>query len=1048
MSGGNVNANITANVAQFNAAMAQATAAMNQFAAQAQAQANAAASGIQAATATMTNNMRQAGSAVNGFSNNINNLGVSAGYVARKLSAMLDESIAGRWRQFDGTLSSVVATMAAANLAMTATVGVAAAAAGAVGYLAYQWIHLGMSARSAAGEMVMAGNAEAGAVDNMRSSIKAFGNEFNLWQSDSEKSVKALAALSGPASQYKDQLLQLAGAQHQLIGGDVSKYAEALYEAFNKGAEGAVGYADKLHALDAPTKQHIEDLIAEGQQTQATALVIQALQSRYGNLGVAMAKGNAQVKERATLEAQLLGIYHSMDAVNKAADNVDERGTGALQQKLQLWKQLRDVQEKNIPIANEGPPIDQQANDDRTAVLSLNKALDERAIATGKIAAAQRELAAAQNTNDPSRIAAATEAVVVAEKELAATHTVSEEQQHEATLTNLQGQLQLAKDNAQQRVDLEKKIADVQKDYYGASSNEARVASNQVMAAQREATDETIRLLLLKKDGEIAAAHDSMGAVVAIEGQKLAILRQYGKENTAEYQEILNQQIAAQRQAGDQATHAAEDQLRARQALAGKDYDTKLAIEDQILAMLKAHYGAQSVQYEQELVRQNEMLAEQQEQKQRIEAQDISSKEKVYDTDYNALKKSLDKEVAEYQITKAQERATLDQFQQEHDQVLVNMLTTELTTLTKGTTAFEAAYNQREQIMAKMKEQHDAIAAEEAEADQKASQRYQEEWTKAFDSVGSEMNRTVGELITGSTTWQKAYQQVAKSIVTETITMAEQVLGRWVATELAKTASTETQNAVRAAQDQSGATGLTTLLLRALGIQQATDTARTASHGASEATMTGQTVAGDASRTASNAAAESTENTWFIVRAAKWIASELGLTASTTSQSAIRTATQSAADTEAATAAAAANVAQAESYAAVGAAAAGASAAATPIVGWTEAPAAAAATYADLSAFAGLASLDTGTYNVPKDMVANIHQGEMVVPKPFADSIRNQGNTGTTGSQHSEVNAHFAPTFHGSQGPGATLLNKSFEDFKRYMNNVTRNGNLMLPGRG
>jgi hypothetical protein len=42
--------------------------------------------------------------------------------------------------------------------------------------------------------------------------------------------------------------------------------------------------------------------------------------------------------------------------------------------------------------------------------------------------------------------------------------------------------------------------------------------------------------------------------------------------------------------------------------------------------------------------------------------------------------------------------------------------------------------------------------------------------------------------------------------------------------------------------------------------------------------------------------------------------------------------------------------------------------------------------------FAGLPQLATGTNYVPNDMIAQIHKGEMVIPKPYADDMRRGGN--------------------------------------------------------
>jgi len=59
-----------------------------------------------------------------------------------------------------------------------------------------------------------------------------------------------------------------------------------------------------------------------------------------------------------------------------------------------------------------------------------------------------------------------------------------------------------------------------------------------------------------------------------------------------------------------------------------------------------------------------------------------------------------------------------------------------------------------------------------------------------------------------------------------------------------------------------------------------------------------------------------------------------------------------------------------------------------PYVGWILAPVAAGAAFAAVAAFDTLTSFDVGTSYVPKDMQANVHAGEIIVPRTFSDDIR------------------------------------------------------------
>lgn len=99
-----------------------------------------------------------------------------------------------------------------------------------------------------------------------------------------------------------------------------------------------------------------------------------------------------------------------------------------------------------------------------------------------------------------------------------------------------------------------------------------------------------------------------------------------------------------------------------------------------------------------------------------------------------------------------------------------------------------------------------------------------------------------------------------------------------------------------------------------------------------------------------------------------------------------------------------ANIAAAESYAAVAGVAAMASAAAIPVVGFAMAPGVGAGVYAVGQGFAAMASLDTGTGYVPRDGLAAIHQGEIIVPAPTADELRNGSGGGDIHiTQHNNV---------------------------------------------
>lgn len=83
-----------------------------------------------------------------------------------------------------------------------------------------------------------------------------------------------------------------------------------------------------------------------------------------------------------------------------------------------------------------------------------------------------------------------------------------------------------------------------------------------------------------------------------------------------------------------------------------------------------------------------------------------------------------------------------------------------------------------------------------------------------------------------------------------------------------------------------------------------------------------------------------------------------------------------------------------------------ASVAQIPYVGYIMAPAAAEASFAAVAAYAGMASLDTGTNYVPQDQIAQIHKGEAVVPKQFNPAAN---PFAASGGGHSEEHNYNGP---------------------------------------
>ena len=101
-----------------------------------------------------------------------------------------------------------------------------------------------------------------------------------------------------------------------------------------------------------------------------------------------------------------------------------------------------------------------------------------------------------------------------------------------------------------------------------------------------------------------------------------------------------------------------------------------------------------------------------------------------------------------------------------------------------------------------------------------------------------------------------------------------------------------------------------------------------------------------------------------------------------------------------------------------------------PYVGWILAPIAAATAYGAVAAYEGLASLDVGAWNLPVDTTANLHAGEMVIPRDFASGLRATGSLDGGGDTFGDT--HITNHFHRTM--------PSTDEILAHMDKATRNG--------
>ena len=178
-------------------------------------------------------------------------------------------------------------------------------------------------------------------------------------------------------------------------------------------------------------------------------------------------------------------------------------------------------------------------------------------------------------------------------------------------------------------------------------------------------------------------------------------------------------------------------------------------------------------------------------------------------------------------------------------------------------------------------------------------------------------------------------------------------------------------------------------LLNAQGLaaDQATSRAGLLLHLFGEARKTSATAAGQGARSAVKVSGTALETAQLAVSTGSHVAAEAVKTGATAVGQSARVAATAAGASASAAITSTHNMKEVISHAATAAAGAYHAMAAIPVVGPFLGAAAAATTFAAVTAFGALASFDVGSDSIPRDQIAKVHAGERIMPARQNDQV-------------------------------------------------------------
>jgi uncharacterized protein YnzC (UPF0291/DUF896 family) len=156
----------------------------------------------------------------------------------------------------------------------------------------------------------------------------------------------------------------------------------------------------------------------------------------------------------------------------------------------------------------------------------------------------------------------------------------------------------------------------------------------------------------------------------------------------------------------------------------------------------------------------------------------------------------LDAEVSQFQITQDQKFALLEAETQKEYQAQLALLEQEA-----GLDSL--SLSQRQNVIDRIAELEAKHRTDMLRLDEQSIAAQQALWNGYLSSLTSAFNSQIRGLLEGTTSWQTAMKKVLEDLTIKFIEMAEQMVVKWLAAEIAQTTATTTGAAARAAADES-----------------------------------------------------------------------------------------------------------------------------------------------------------------------------------------------------------------------------------------------------
>lgn len=293
-------------------------------------------------------------------------------------------------------------------------------------------------------------------------------------------------------------------------------------------------------------------------------------------------------------------------------------------------------------------------------------------------------------------------------------------------------------------------------------------------------------------------ADDILGLTLAVEADFWIQKIELAKQGSKEYDLALHNLAEVRRKMAQQEITEEESKYRNEIFLANKNITEKLEVYDRWLAMVADKYGQDSIKYRELEQQKTALLRQQLEERRALEASNIDAITNAKVAELDRERERLAGAVSMDMVSGEERIARMRVFDAQEFEIRREGLLRRLELVRDD--AMQRAAIERE--LSALLQEHQ-LAAVRSQNEMLVAIR--DRWVNAFSAIQSAISTSVQGMILGTTTFQKAWNNLMTSILASFIDMGVKMLIRWVATQIAMTSATTAGVAARTAAEQAGA---------------------------------------------------------------------------------------------------------------------------------------------------------------------------------------------------------------------------------------------------